>query len=127
MHKENRIADTELEIMKIAWKSKTPTTSSDIVKELKVLKGWKETTIYTLISRLVEKGFLTQDKQKQVSSYSPTISEQEHALEQTQDFIDKLFGGDAKQLVSMLYENKKIKAGDIKYLRKIWEGDGSDK
>jgi predicted transcriptional regulator len=66
-------------------------------------------------------------RRKQVSYYSPIISEQEHTLEQTQNLIDKLFGGDAKQLVSMLCENKKINAGEIEYLRKIWEGDGSDR
>lgn len=126
MNKDNRIADTELEVMKVIWKNSTPVTSSDIVKELKVLMGWKETTIYTLISRLVEKGFLTQEKQKQVSCYSPTISEQEYTLEQTQGFIDKMFGGDARQLVSMLYENKQIKAGEIEYLRKSWEGESND-
>jgi len=54
MRKDSRIADTELEIMKVVWKNSTPITSSDIVKELKVLMGWKETKIYTLISRLVE-------------------------------------------------------------------------
>ncbi len=127
MSRDNRIADTELEIMKIVWKNKTPTISSDIVKELKVLKGWKETTIYTLISRLVDKGFLMQDKQKQVSYYTPTILEHEYTLEQTQDFIDKMFGGDAKQLVSMLYENKKIKVNEIEYLRSYWEDESNDK
>lgn len=127
MNKDSRIAETELEIMKIIWKSKTPTVSSDIVKALKVLKGWKETTIYTLISRLVEKGFLTQEKQKQVSYYTPTISEHEYTLEQTQDFIDKMFGGDVRQLVSMLYKNKKINADEIKNLREYWEDGTNDK
>lgn len=127
MSKDNRIADTELEIMKVVWKNSTPITSSDIVRELKIIKGWKETTIYTLISRLVEKGFLIQEKQKQVSSYSPTISEPEYTLEQTQDFINKMFGGDARQLVSMLYENRKIKADEIENLRVYWEGEGNDK
>jgi predicted transcriptional regulator len=85
------------------------------------LRGWKETTIYTLLSRLVEKGALAQKKQKHVSIYSPKISEQEYALSQTQSFIDKIFGGDAKQLVSMLVENKKIATDEIDDLRKHWE------
>jgi len=127
MIKDNKVADTEFEVMKVVWKKNTDVSSSDIVKELKALKGWKETTIYTLISRLVEKGFLKQEKQKQVSTYSPTISEQEYALQQTHDFIDKIFGGDAKQLVSMLYKSKKIKADEIESLREYWDGDGDDK
>lgn len=127
MNKDNKIADTELEVMKVVWKSNAPATSSDIVRELKILKGWKETTIYTLISRLVEKGFLRQEKQKQVSSYSSEISEQEYTLQQTHDFIDKLFGGDAKQLVSMLYESKKLNSNEIESLRKHWDGEDDAK
>lgn len=126
MSKDNRIADTELEVMKVVWKGGTPITSSDIVKELKVIMGWKETTIYTLISRLVEKGFLTQEKIKNVSCYSPTIAEQEYTMEQTQGFIDKMFGGDAKQLVSMLFKSKKINADELNILRAYWEDESSD-
>ncbi len=126
MNKQNKIADTELEVMKVVWGNDDPSTSSDIVRTLMALKGWKETTIYTLISRLVEKGFLTQEKQKQVSCYSPTITEQEYALEQTQDFIDKIFSGDAGRLVSMLYKNKKIKTDEIEHLRKYWEENGNE-
>jgi predicted transcriptional regulator len=58
-----------------------------------------------------------------VSCYVPTISEQEYTLQQTQGFIDKLFGGDAQQLVAMLFENKQIKAGDMKELQTWWENE----
>ncbi len=126
MDKDNKIADTELEIMKAVWKRPVPVSSSDIVKELTAVKGWKETTIYTLISRLVEKGFLSQTKQKQVSYYSPTVSEHDYTLGQTQNFIDKLFGGDAKELVSMLYGSKKISAEELNKLRVEWEGESNE-
>ncbi|MDR2889488.1 MAG: BlaI/MecI/CopY family transcriptional regulator [Lachnospiraceae bacterium] len=126
MNKDNKIADTELEIMKTVWARTTPISSSDIVRELMAQKGWKETTIYTLISRLVEKGFLTQQKQKQVSYYSPTISAQDYVLEQTHSFVNKLFGGDARKLISMLCESQSIGLEEIRSLRMNWEEDTND-
>jgi predicted transcriptional regulator len=121
MLRDNKIADTELDIMKAVWKRPGPISSSDIVRELTAQRGWKETTIYTLISRLVEKGFLSQKKQKNVSYYAPTISEQDYTLEQTHGFVDKLFGGDARKLISMLCESKHISMDEIKDLRMNWE------
>ena len=84
--------------------------------------GWEDTTIYTLISRLVKKGYLLQNKQKNVSSYVALISEHEYTKPQTDELIDKLFVGDAKQLISSLYETEKIKPQDIEELRRYWNG-----
>jgi predicted transcriptional regulator len=125
--KDSKIADTELSVMKAVWNHLPPVSSSDILKVLKEQTGWKETTIYTLISRLVDKGFLLQEKRKNVSSYVPAISEAEYTLQQTQGFIDKLFGGDAHQLVAMLFQHKKIDAEDMTKLRDYWEDkNGAD-
>ena len=126
MKREYKITETELEVMKIVWESGAPVTSSDIVKGTKERKEWEDTTIYTLISRLVKKGFLIQSKKKNVSSYRPAITEQEYTMGQTQDLIDKLFGGDARQLISALYENRQIRSSDIEELRDYWNGGGAD-
>ena len=56
------IGSAELEIMKVIWKAKEPITSLDIGKEVED-KGWKKTTIATFLTRLVEKGVLSADKQ----------------------------------------------------------------
>ncbi|GLC79735.1 BlaI/MecI/CopY family transcriptional regulator [Lacrimispora brassicae] len=122
MKNEKKITDAEFEVMKTVWENVMPVTSVDIVRTVKQRKGWEDTTIYTLISRLVKKGYLLQNKQKTVSSYAALISEHEYTKEQTDELIDKLFGGDAKQLISSLYETKKIKPQDIEELRRYWNG-----
>lgn len=122
MKNEKKITDAEFEVMKTVWENVMPVTSVDIVRTVKQRKGWEDTTIYTLISRLVKKRYLLQNKQKNVSSYVALISEHEYTKEQTDELIDKLFGGDAKQLISSLYETEKIKLQDIEELRRYWNG-----
>lgn len=122
MKKSNKISEAELEIMKVIWETGAPVPSTDIVRRLKNKCGWEDTTIYTMLSKLVKKGFLTRDKQV-VSYYSASLTEQDYMLEQTESLVDRLFAGDSKQLVSMLVENRKISRKDIKELRQLWEAD----
>lgn len=119
MEKEYKMGDAELEVLKMLWKKGEPAASTEIVKELKELRGWEDTTIYTMLSKLVKKGFLTREKQL-VSYYAPTITEQQYSLEQTRGLVNKLFGGNAKQLVSMLVENEDIDTKDVEELRRYW-------
>lgn len=125
MNNKNKISEAELEIMKIVWERKAAVASTDIVRLLKQRCGWEDTTVYTMLSKLVKKGVLLRDK-KAVSYYSAVLSEQEYTLEQTERLIDRLFSGDSRQLVSMLVENNKISREDIHTLRQFWEEETDD-
>ena len=122
MKKNNKISEAELEIMKVIWEAGEPVPSTDIVHRLKDQCGWEDTTIYTMLSKLVKKGVLIRDK-KVVSYYSASLTEQDYMLEQTESLVDRLFAGDSRQLVSMLVENRKISREDIRELRQLWEAD----
>ena len=122
MKKNNKISEAELEIMKVIWEAGEPVPSTDIVRRLKDKCGWEDTTIYTMLSKLVKKGVLIRDK-KVVSYYSASLTEHDYMLEQTESLVDRLFAGDARQLVSMLVENRKIGREDIRELRQLWEAD----
>ena len=122
MKKNNKISEAELEIMKVIWEAGEPVPSTDIVRLLKDKCGWEDTTIYTMLSKLVKKGVLIRDK-KVVSYYSASLTEQDYMLEQTESLVDRLFAGDSRQLVSMLVENRKISREDIRELRQLWEAD----
>lgn len=122
MKKSNKISEAELEIMKLIWEAGAPVASTDIVRRLKSKCGWEDTTIYTMLSKLVKKGVLIRDKQG-VSYYAAALSEQDYMLEQTESLVNRLFAGDSRQLVSMLVENRKISREDIRELRQLWEAD----
>ena len=114
------IGDAELEIMKVIWKSKEPITSLDIGKEVED-KGWKKTTIATFLTRLVEKGALSADKQGKLYYYSPLISEKEYRKSQTKNLISSLYNGSVKDFAVSFFEEQKLSDRDIQELKAIFE------
>ena len=114
-----RISDSELEIMKLLWK-KSPLTSTEIREELQETMGWEATTIKTLISRLVHKEAISQEKQK-VFNYCPLITETEYNGWATGRLIDKLYKGSAKAMVAALVDSQGLTKGDIAELRALFK------
>ena len=117
------IGEAELEIMKVIWKAKDPITSLDIGKEVED-KGWKKTTIATFLTRLVEKGALSADKQGKLYYYTPLITEKEYRKSQTKNLIKNLYNGSVRDFAVSFFEEQKLSDDDIKELRAIFEDKG---
>lgn len=114
------IGDAELEIMKVIWKAKESITSLDIGKEVED-KGWKKTTIATFLTRLVEKGALSADKQGKLYYYTPLVTEKEYRESQTKNLIKTLYNGSVRDFAVSFFEEQKLSNDDIKELRAIFE------
>ena len=114
------IGDAELEIMKVIWKAKEPITSLDIGKEVEN-KGWKKTTIATFLTRLVEKGALSADKQGKLYYYTPLITEKKYRKSQTKNLIKTLYNGSVRDFAVSFFEEQKLSDDDIKELKSIFE------
>jgi BlaI family penicillinase repressor len=113
----DRIGNAEAEIMKILWDKKgQQITSAEIRKELEEKLGWTKSTILTLIRRLVEKGIITCEK-KEVFYYTPLVSEEEYLRFQTSNFIEKIYGGNVKKLISSLCRADNLTREDIEELQ----------
>ena len=70
------ISEAEWEIMRVIWASQQ-STSSSILDVLIQKKEWKISTVKTLLSRLVQKGFLQTDKVGNRFIYQATLTESE--------------------------------------------------
>lgn len=117
------IGDAELEIMKVIWKSKEPITSLDIGKEVED-KGWKKTTIATFLTRLVEKGALSANKQGKLYYYTPLITEKEYKKSQTKNLIKTLYNGSVRDFAVSFFEEQNLSDEDIQELKAIFEDKG---
>jgi len=109
---QSKISDSELEVMRILWREARPLSFTEIRTQLEDTTDWKKSTIQTLITRLKDKGAITA-QEHYVTLYSPTISEEEHVQTEGQNFIDKLFGGSAKNLVAALCRGGKLDKTDV--------------
>lgn len=120
-----KIADAELEIMRVLWDARTALPVSEIRKAICERTGWEGTTAKTLLYRLQNKGVVTQEK-RDVYYYAPSVSEEEYNEYTTQSMIDKLFKGSAKNLIASLVSSNKLSDADIAELKDMLGGKKND-
>lgn len=118
-----RISDSELEVMKLLWKAEDALSSTEIREELQKTMGWGATTIKTLISRLLGKEVIAQEK-RQVFYYRALISEKEYNSWATGRLINRLYRGSAKNLIAALVDSDGLSAEDIEELRAMFKVEG---
>jgi predicted transcriptional regulator len=117
----NKISDSELEILKVIWEHNASMTDKEIRDALKKESLWKRTTIQTFIKRMVDKGILLKEK-RDVFYYSPAVSASELAKTRTEDLLNKVFGGDAKNLISAMLNNNILSEDDLDDVQNYWRG-----
>lgn len=118
MIKIQKLSETEKELMEAIWTCKPPVTSTELL-HLFAEKGkeWKGQTISTFLSRLVNKGALSAQKEGRTNHYTPLISQVEYKLMETQDVLNGLYQGSVKNLISALYDGDKLSDQDIAELK----------
>ena len=121
--KVNKISDAEAEIMRVIWNQKEPITYSRIRAILTQQNGWESPIVNTLVYRLVKKGILLQEK-KEVYYYTAIISEKEYTKAKTKSFIQKVYGGNAKELISALLTYGDATQEDLDELRSLCKNSG---
>ena len=116
----SRITDSELEVMKLLWRTKDALPVTVIREQLQKSKGWEPATIKTLISRLVSKGAVRQEK-RNVFYYSPVITEKEYSSWATKDLITRIYNGKARDLIASLVNSDGLSQDDIAELRDMFK------
>lgn len=114
-----KISDSELEVMKVLWEAEDALPVTTIREVLSARKGWEATTVKTLVSRLVGKGAVSQEKRK-VFFYAPLISEKEYNAWATGNLIQRLYKGSVKDLVAALVSSDELSDEDIAELRSMF-------
>ena len=120
----DKISDSELEVMKVLWQAGDALPVTEIRETLQKSRGWEATTVKTLISRLVTKGVLRQEK-RGVFYYSPLISEAEYNDWATHDLISRVYHGSARDLVAALVRSDGLTQDDIDELRDLFKLEDS--
>jgi len=121
----SKITDSEVEVMRVLWEAGCELPIADIRKTLEKSSGWESSTIKTLLRRLCNKGVVLSTK-RDVFYYKPLVSETEYNEYTTQNLIDRLYDGSAKNLVASLLGTKKLDDADIEELRTLFKVGESD-
>ena len=118
-----QISDSELEIMKIIWGNPEKVTLFPYIMDGLASRGrpCQKNTLIVLLSRLMNKGFLSARKIGRRNEYTTLVSETEYQTVQTKNFLDKIYEGSVKGLVSNLIMGDLLADEEYEELKKLLE------
>lgn len=118
-----QISDAELEIMKIVWGNPEKVTLFSYIMDGLSARGkpCQKNTLIVLLSRLINKGFLSAKKIGRHNEYTTLVSEAEYQTVQTKNFLNKIYEGNAKGLVSNLILGDLLTDEEYEDLKKMLE------
>ncbi|MBC1549823.1 BlaI/MecI/CopY family transcriptional regulator [Listeria sp. FSL L7-1434] len=116
------ISKSELEVMKIIWEYGRAVQYADVAEKLSERDFlWKKNTILTFLTRLVEKNLLRVKKIGRKNEYYALVSENEYLEQQTETFVEDIYEGDVKGLITNLVQNDLISPDELEDLQQFWK------
>jgi len=103
----------ELEVMREVWGMQLPVTVARVLEIFATRRGWKTSTLSTIMDRLIEKGYLTKTMQGKANIYTPTIAEAVHKEHETRAFLAKVHNGSVKSFIAALADSSGMGAEEI--------------
>ncbi|HBE9454428.1 TPA: BlaI/MecI/CopY family transcriptional regulator [Clostridioides difficile] len=99
-----KIPPAELKVMKFIWSSDFTVASKDVIEAMEKLYNWKQTTTLTLLSRLVNKQFLSARKIDRHTHYTVLIGEEEYLHFETKTLLDNMHGSSIESFMKSLFK-----------------------
>ena len=112
---EGKLFDSELKVMEVLWEQ-GPRPAKDI---LSARIGWNKNTTYTVIRKCIEKGAVERGEPGFVCT--PLVSRDEVARTETEQLIDKMFGGSSELFFSSFLKNQGISEAEAARLARMIE------
>ena len=109
------ISEAEWEIMRVVWANET-VTSRDVINTLESKMNWKQSTIKTLIGRLVEKEALITKKDGRKFIYSANINEDDTVRSFSEDILGRVCKKQNIKVIQQLVEEAALSQTDIEEL-----------
>lgn len=123
MKKLPHITEAEWFIMEKLWEE-SPLTAADIVKEIQASKKLANTTVRTLLRRLVAKeavGFRIDEHDAKIYHYFPIVAKQDCVEKQSRHFLSLYYKNDVGKLFSAFADSTNMTNDEIDRLKHLLE------
>jgi BlaI family penicillinase repressor len=120
-----KISDAEWRLMRVVWRRRAA-TAAQVIEELASETGWSHRTVRTLLGRLVKKGALEPEEEGNRYVYRPKVSQLRCVRQEARSFVDKVFDGDAAELLIHFVRNEAISPEHIDELKRLLEKRGKE-
>jgi BlaI family penicillinase repressor len=113
------ISDAEWDVIKVIW-DRGPLTAGQVVEALSTRTDWRPRTIKTLLARLVKKGAVRCEVQRDNRYlYRAAISRKAAARSEARSFLSRVFDGALVPAVVTFLKESDLSPEDANELRKI--------
>jgi BlaI family transcriptional regulator, penicillinase repressor len=109
-----KISDSEMKFMNLVWEN-SPINSMSLVKLAENQLGWKKSTTYTVIRRLVQRGILKNEK----AMVSSLVEKEEVQEMKGKELIGKMYDGSIELFLTAFLSKKKISKKEADELKKM--------
>jgi len=121
MCKLGRLSCVEMEVMQTIWELATPVTVAQLLTIFEDNKGWKTSTIATMLERIISKGFLHKEMKGRANYYSISVTLEDYQRQEGRNIISSLYGGSVKNFITAFAEDGNMTATDVKELQEWFE------
>lgn len=119
MGKLKKLPEAELEIMLLLWQAQGAVPRNYFDKALKSEKNWADSTILSLLARLLEKGYISCEKQGNKNFYTPVVKKEDYLALENQSFMKKLYHNSLNQFIVSFSQSNPLSDEDIDDLQNL--------
>ncbi len=116
------LSPSETEILRLLWKLNEATVQQ-VWQHLPARRKVTYATVQTLLRRLEKKRYVRHRAEGKAHVFCPAVARDHVIKRSVNDFLERLFGGDAIPLVQHLAEHGRIDAEDLERLKKLIENE----
>lgn len=113
-----RLSEAEWKVMGALWEE-APQTIMQMTRHFQETTGWTKHTIMTFLRRMEDKGAVRYEAGERAKLYYPQIERQEAALQETEDFLERVFEGRMGLMLNTMVEQKALSGKEISELYEI--------
>ena len=109
-----KVYESEYRFCLILWEHE-PVASGELVRLCREELGWKQSTTYTVIKRLSERGVLKNEN----SVVSSLVSKDDVQAAEIEELVEKKFEGSLPAFVAAFTKHQKISQAEIEEVQKM--------
>jgi BlaI family penicillinase repressor len=114
------ISEAESAVLAVLWDMGSA-TAEDVTAALVAPRGWQDSTVKTLLGRLLRKGAVRAQKEGRRFIYSPALSREDWLSRESESLLNRLYGGRVAPLVAHFSRHRKLSKRDIRELKRLIE------
>lgn len=111
---EYTLGVVESKFADIVWEN-APLTTAELVKLCEEELGWKRTTTYTVLKKFEKRGLFENQK----GTVVVLISKEEFYGRQSEEYVEKSFGGSLPGFLTAFTSRKKLSKKEIEEIQKL--------